>query len=299
MRLGIDLGGTKIEIIALDEQDQECLRRRVATPQGDYAATVDTMVQLVQEAEQSLGAQGSLGVGTPGALSALNGRIKNANSVCINGQPLKSDLEAALQREVRLANDANCFALSEATDGAAAGAKTVFGVILGTGTGGGLVVNGQVLEGANAIAGEWGHNSLPWPEPGERPGPACYCGRQGCIETFLSGPGCLQRHSEQSGQTLPGVEALVDAAEKGDEACATSLLIYKHRMARALAHVINVFDPEVIVLGGGLSNIGSLYEDVPALWQEWVFSDQVVTALRPAKFGDSSGVRGAAWLWPK
>lgn len=298
MRLGIDLGGTKIEIIALDGEGQECLRRRVATPQGDYVATVETMVQLVEEAEQSLGTQGSLGVGMPGALSALNGRIKNANSVCLNGQPLKSDLEAALRREVQLANDANCFALSEATDGAAAGAKTVFGVILGTGTGGGLVVNGQVLEGANAIAGEWGHNPLPWPESYEYPGPACYCGKQGCIETFLSGPGCLQRHNEQSGQSLASVKALLDATEKGDEACTASLLRYKQRLARALAHVINIFDPEVIVLGGGLSNIRSLYEDVPALWQEWVFSDQVVTVLRSAKFGDSSGVRGAAWLWP-
>jgi predicted NBD/HSP70 family sugar kinase len=299
MRLGIDLGGTKIEIIAMDDEGQECLRRRVATPQGNYTATVDSMVQLVQEAEQSLGRQGSLGVGIPGAVSALNGRIKNANSVCLNGQPLKSDLETALRREVRLANDANCFALSEATDGAAVGAKTVFGVILGTGTGGGLVVNGQVLEGANAIAGEWGHNSLPWPEADERPGPACYCGRQGCIETFLSGPGWLQRHREQSGQSLPGVEALTNAAANGDQVCVTSLSTYRHRLARALAHVINLFDPEVVVLGGGLSNIRSLYEDVPALWQEWVFSDQVVTALRPAKFGDSSGVRGAAWLWPK
>lgn len=298
MRLGIDLGGTKIEIIALNDDGQEQLRHRVATPQGNYIATVDCLVQLVQGAEQSLGVKSRLGVGMPGALSALNGRVKNSNSVCLNGQPLKTDLEAALQREVRFANDANCFTLSEATDGAATGAKTVFGVILGTGTGGGLVVNGQLLEGANSIAGEWGHNSLPWSGPDESPGPTCYCGKQGCIETFLSGPGCLQRHNEQSGQGLTSVEALISAAGKGDEACAMSLLRYKHRLARALAHVINIFDPEVIVLGGGLSNINSLYEDVPALWQEWVFSDQVVTTLLPAKFGDSSGVRGAAWLWP-
>ena len=299
MRLCIDLGGTKIEIIALDDDGQEQLRHRVATPQGNYIATVDSLVQLVQEAEQSLGVKSRLGVGMPGALSALNGRVKNSNSVCLNGQPLKLDLEAALQREVRFANDANCFALSEATDGAATGAKTVFGVILGTGTGGVLVVNGQLLEGANSIAGEWGHNSLPWPEPDEQPGPVCYCGRHGCIETFLSGPGWLQRHNEQSRQNLTSVEALMGAASNGDEACAMSLLRYKHRLARALAHVINIFDPEVIVLGGGLSNISSLYEDVPALWQEWVFSDQVVTVLHPAKFGDSSGVRGAAWLWPE
>lgn len=298
MRLGIDAGGTKIEIIALDDNGQVCLRQRVPTPQGDYAATINSMVQLVHKAEQSLGSPASVGVGMPGALSALNGRVKNANSVCLNGQPLKADLEAALQREVRLANDANCFALSEATDGAAAGAKIVFGVILGTGTGGGLVVNGRVLEGANAIAGEWGHNAMPWPEPGEYPGPRCYCGRHGCIETFLSGPGFLQRHNEQTGQSLTGVEALVDAAVQGDAACAGSLLRYTQQLARALAHVINIVDPDVIVLGGGLSNISSLYEAVPALWSQWVFSDQVVTALRPAKFGDSSGVRGAAWLWP-
>lgn len=251
MRLGIDLGGTKIEIIALDDEGQEHLRHRVATPQGDYAATIGSIVQLVQESEQSLGMQASLGVGMPGAVSALNGRIKNANSVCLNGQPLKADLEAALQREVRLANDANCFALSEATDGAGAGAKTVFGVILGTGVGGGLVVNGQVLEGANAIAGEWGHNSLPWPERDECPGAVCYCGQKGCIETYLSGPGCLQRHHEQNGQSLNSIEAMIDAASKGDAACATSLLSYTHRLARALAHVVNIFDPEVIVLGGG------------------------------------------------
>jgi len=242
--------------------------------------------------------QASLGVGMPGAISSLNGRIKNANSVCLNNQPLKADLEAALQREVRLANDANCFALSEATDGAGAEAKTVFGVILGTGVGGGLVVNGQLLDGANSISGEWGHNSLPWPEADECPGPICYCGKKGCIETFLSGPGCLQRHHEQTGQDLKCIETLLDAAAKDDKACVTSLLSYTHRLARALAHVINIFDPEVIVLGGGLSNISSLYDDVPNIWQEWVFSDQVVTRLRQAKFGDSSGVRGAAWLWP-
>ena len=298
MRLGIDLGGTKIEIIALGDGGETCLRRRVATPGVDYAATLASMVQLVREAEETLGVQGSVGVGIPGALSAHSGRVKNANSTCLNGRPLQSDLEAALQREVRLANDANCFALSEAIDGAAAGAKTVFGVILGTGTGGGLVVNGESLQGANAIAGEWGHNPLPWPEPDELPGPVCYCGRQGCIETFLSGPGYLQRHKEQSGQTVDSVESLVDAAAQGDTASTSSMIRYKKRLARSLAHVINIFDPEVIVLGGGLSNIESLYDEVPAIWQEWVFSDEVVTALRPARFGDSSGVRGAAWLWP-
>ena len=298
MRLGIDLGGTKIEIIALDDEGQECLRYRIATPQGDYAATIRAIVQLVQQSEQSLGLQASLGIGMPGAISTLSGRIKNANSVCLNNKPLKADLEVALQREVRLANDANCFALSEATDGSGKGAKTVFGVILGTGVGGGLTVNGQVLEGANAIAGEWGHNPLPWLEQDEYPGPDCYCGRKGCIETYLSGPGCLNLHHEHSGQELKSVEDLIDSAATGDQASVKSLLSYKHRLARALAHVVNIFDPEVIVLGGGLSNINSIYEDVPELWQQWVFSDQVVTRLRQAKFGDSSGVRGAAWLWP-
>lgn len=299
MRLGIDLGGTKIEIIALDSDGNTCLRQRRATPQGDYAATLETIVQLVREVECTLSVQGSLGVGMPGAISALDGRVKNANSVCLNGQALKSDLESALQREVRLANDANCFALSEATDGAAAGAKSVFGVILGTGTGGGLVVNGQVLEGVNAIAGEWGHNPMPWPESSEIPGPVCYCGRRGCIETFLSGPGCLQRHNEQSGQSLGSMEAMTDAARRGDKTCLASLQLYSQRLARALAHVMNIFDPEVIVLGGGMSNISSLYNEVPALWGQWVFSDQVATRLTPAKYGDSSGVRGAAWLWEK
>ncbi|WP_126456498.1 ROK family protein [Sulfuriflexus mobilis] len=298
MRLGIDLGGTKIEIVALDEDGSECLRRRIATPQGDYTATVKAITELVQAAEAALAQTATVGVGMPGAVSARDGRVKNANSVCLNGQPLKQDLEAALQRKVRLANDANCFALSEAIDGAAAGAGSVFGVILGTGTGGGVVINGQILEGANAIAGEWGHNPLPWPTSAEWPGPECYCGRQGCIETYLSGPGWLARHSQHTGQTLGSVEKLLRRAGEGDADCQASLLTYKQRLARALAHVINLLDPEVIVLGGGLSNIESLYTDVPALWPAWVFSDQVLTALRPPQHGDSSGVRGAAWLWP-
>jgi fructokinase len=235
-------------------------------------------------------------VGMPGALSRATGRIKNANSVCLNGQSLGQDLAALLGREVRLANDANCFALSEATDGTGAGAEVVFGVILGTGTGGGIVVRGRLLEGPNAIAGEWGHNPLPWPRDEERPGPACYCGLRGCIETFLSGPGMARDHGQFTGQTLTAVE-IAQYAEQGDVACSATLERYEERLARALASVINNLDPDVIVLGGGLSNIARLYRNVPQLWGNYVFSDRVDTRLLQATFGDASGVRGAAWLW--
>lgn len=311
VRFGIDLGGTKIEILALDEAGNELLRRRVATPACDYAATVNTIVDLVREAEELLQVQGTVGIATPGALSraprhasghALEhhaGRIKNANSTCLNGQPLLEDLQSKLRRPVRIENDANCFAVSEATDGAAAGARSVFGVILGTGVGGGIVIDGKALTGVNAIAGEWGHNPLPAPNAEEiAQSPPCYCGRAGCIETWLSGPGIAADHWRAAHQELVAAE-IAARAEAGDIACEATLARYDDRLARALASVINVVDPEVIVLGGGLSNIPRWYDSVPRLWGRYVFSDHVATRLVPPKFGDSSGARGAAWLWNK
>ncbi len=293
MRLGVDLGGTKIEAVALAADGSEIWRRRVATPKGDYDGTVRAVAGLVRAAEADLGETGTVGVGMPGALSPATGLIKNANSTWLIGRPLDRDLGQALDREVRLANDANCFALSEAVDGAGAGAAVVFGVILGTGVGGGLVVNGRVVTGPNAIAGEWGHNPLPWPETAEIPGPACYCGKHGCIETFLSGSG-LAGDFGADGATA---EAIVAAAEQGDEAAEAALIRYEDRLARALAVPINILDPDVIVLGGGMSNVDRLYRTVPALWSAHILSDTVITALKPATHGDSSGVRGAAWLW--
>lgn len=295
LRIGIDLGGTKIEIIALDGQGATLLRRRIATPQGDYLATVMAVAGLVEQVEQELHQRGSVGIGIPGT-DAANGLIKNANSTCLIGQPLRRDLQALLHREVRLANDANCFALSEAVDGSGAGAQVVFGVILGTGVGGGIVCQGQVWPGANGIAGEWGHSPLPLPSSADLPLPPCYCGRAGCVETYLSGPALQNDHQRHSGQTLSAA-AIAAGAEAGDAACQASLSRYSERLARALAQVINLLDPEVIVLGGGLSNIASLYQQVPRLWLPHVFSDQVVTRLVRHQHGDSSGVRGAAWLW--
>jgi predicted NBD/HSP70 family sugar kinase len=291
-RIGIDLGGSKIELIALDAQGREVLRRRVPTPQGDYLATVEAVARLVEAAEAELGQRATLGIGMPGAESLASGLIKNANSTCLIGRPLRHDLQARLQREVRLANDANCFALSEASDGAAAGAEVVFGVILGTGVGGGVVVHGRVLAGANAIAGEWGHSPLPWPSDDERPGPACYCGKSGCIETWLSGPGLARDHAGGL-----SAEQIVARAAQGDADCEASLQRYEDRLARGLAQVINLLDPQVIVLGGGLSQVRRLYDNVPKLWGRYVFSDRVDTHLRPPRHGDASGVRGAAWLW--
>jgi len=296
MRIGIDLGGSKIELIALDGAGRELLRRRVATPQGDYRATVSTIADLVAQAEAELGRRGRVGIGTPGAVSRATGRMKNCNSTCLNGQPLAADLQAALGREVRLANDANCFALSEAIDGAAADAAAVFGVILGTGCGAGLVVNRHILTGDNAIAGEWGHNPLPWPRDEERPGPACYCGKTGCIETWLSGPGLSRDLQAATGIVSPAV-AIAERAAAGDGDCEAALRRYEDRLARGLAQVINILDPEAIVLGGGLANIARLYDNVPRLWGQYIFSDAVATLLLPPKHGDSSGVRGAAWLW--
>jgi len=296
MRIGVDLGGTKIEAIAI-EGTTERLRRRVAAPRGDYAATVAAVRDLVEAIERELGVTGTVGIGIPGAISALTGLVKNANSTWLIGHPLDRDLELALGRPVRVSNDANCFALSEATDGAARGAVAVFGVILGTGTGAGVVVNGRVLEGRHRIAGEWGHNPLPWPEDGERPGPSCYCGRSGCIETFLSGPGLSATYSALSGQTVEAADIAALAAS-GDACANRAMDTYESRLARALASIINVLDPDVIVLGGGLSNIARLYTRVPPLLKPFVFSDSADTPLVAARHGDSSGVRGAAWLWP-
>jgi fructokinase len=270
LRIGIDLGGTKIELIALEDSGREVLRQRVPTPRGDYQATLGAIVSLIGNAEQELKAKATIGIGIPGALSRATGLVKNANSTCLIGHDFKGDLEKALRREVRIENDANCFALSEAVDGAGQGAKVVFGVILGTGVGAGIVVNGEVLVGPNAIAGEWGHNPLPLPRKEDLPLPDCYCGRKGCIEAYLSGP-ALQKDPDMDR--------------------------YEERLARALAGVINVLDPDVIVLGGGISNVDRLYANVPVLWRSYVFSDEVATKLAPPVHGDSSGVRGAAWLW--
>ena len=304
MHIGIDLGGTKIEAIALDPAGIEQARLRRPTPGGDYAATVAAIGDIVAALESEIppaapGARPPVGVGVPGAPSIQTGLIKNANSTCLIGKPLRADLETALGRPVRLANDANCFAVSEAADGAAAGADVVFGAILGTGVGGGVVVHGRALTGANAIAGEWGHNPLPWPraDEGEDPGRRCYCGQRGCIETYLSGPGLAADHRAAAGTDLDPPD-IVLAAANGEDAARATLARYHHRLARALASVINVLDPDVIVLGGGLSNMTDLYDIVPRLWTSWVFSDHVETRLTRNRHGDSSGVRGAAWLWP-
>ena len=301
MRIGIDIGGSKIEGIALDGDGVERARLRIATPIGDYDATVGAVAALVAELEAEAGASaGGIGVGIPGALSPATGLIKNANSTWLIGKPLDGDLEAALGRPVRLANDANCFAVSEAVDGGGRGAGVVFGVILGTGVGGGIVIGGKGIPGLNAIAGEWGHNPLPWPADDERPGPACYCGKRGCIETFLSGPGFARDFRLAGGDELaaPDIFALAgDGTIKGDAIAEAALERYEGRLARALASVINILDPDVIVLGGGLSNVGRLYRTVPRLWSDWVFSERTDTRLVPNVHGDSSGVRGAAWLW--
>jgi len=299
VRIGIDVGGTKIEIVALAPDGRELVRRRIATPQGDYAATLAATAKLVGAAEREAAlvpGAATVGIGTPGSLSRATGLLRGSNSVCLNGQPIRRDLEAALGREIRIANDANCFALSEAVDGAGKGADIVFGVILGTGVGAGIVVHGRALNGANAIAGEWGHNPLPWPQDDERPGPACFCGRSGCIETWLSGPGIERDHLRATGEPRTAHDIVAGAAI-GDAGCAATLARYEARLARALAHVINILDPDVIVLGGGMSNVDRLYVNVPKLWGRWVFSDRVDTRLLRHAHGDSSGVRGAAWLW--
>lgn len=295
MRIGIDLGGTKIEGIALSDDGKEVFRQRVKTPQGDYQAILQSIVTLIQQLENETGHQGSIGIGTPGAISPATGLMKNSNSVCMNGKKVFEDLTKLLNRKIKITNDANCFALSEATDGAAEGAAVVFGVIVGTGTGAGIVVNGKVLTGPNAIAGEWGHNPLPWPQDIELPGPACYCGKNGCIETWLSGPGLTSDH-ELHANIILDAETIVSKARFGDEEAEETLQRYEDRMARSLAHIINLIDPDVIVLGGGIGNIKRLYKNVPKLWADHVFSDEITTRLLPPKYGDSSGVRGAAWL---
>jgi fructokinase len=299
MRIGIDLGGTKIEGIALDG-GRQVARKRVDTPRDNYAATIDAITLIVADLEQAAGTRGTVGVGIPGTLSPDSGLVKNANSTWLIGRSLKADLEAALVREVRLANDADCFAVSETADGAAAGADVVFGVIVGTGTGGGITVHGRLLTGPNGITGEWGHNPLPWPDADELPGPPCYCGKRGCIETFLSGPGLTRDHERRSGRLVAAPE-IAALAKSGDATATETMACYELRMAKALAAVINIVDPVVVVLGGGLSNIARLYENVPRLWGKFVFSAGAAGAPRTrlirAAHGDASGVRGAAWLW--
>lgn len=296
-RIGIDLGGTKIEALALDRSGRELFRRRVPTPVGDYAGTVRAVAALAQAAAAAAAGPASVGIGIPGAISPATDLVKNSNSVCLIGHPLQRDLAAAIGLPVRLANDADCFALSEAADGAGMGAAIVFGIILGTGVGGGLVVNQQVVRGPNAITGEWGHNPLPWPAVDELSGPKCYCGLHGCIETFLCGGALAHDYAIRSGLSLSATQ-IAEAAARGDAAAVTALERYISRLARATATLINIVDPHVIVLGGGLSKIPQLYEAVPALWLDYVLSDTVITRLVPPRHGDSSGVRGAAWLWP-
>jgi fructokinase len=302
MRIGIDIGGTKIEAAALDPDGGPdgaiALRKRVATPGSDYAAVIGAISGLVRELEMALGCRASIGISMPGALSAATGLVKNSNSTCLNGRPFDKDMEAALGRKLRFANDANCFALSEAVDGAGQNLETVFGVILGTGVGGGISVRGRILTGPNGIAGEWGHNPLPWPKDDERPGPLCYCGKHGCIESFLSGPSLSHDHRARNGADFDAHQ-LAARASQGDKAAEATMQIYEERLARALASAINLLDPDAIILGGGLGQMKRLYGNVPKLWGRYVFSDRVDTKLLPPRWGDSSGVRGAAWLWPE
>lgn len=295
-RIGIDLGGTKIEGIVLKTGVGEVARRRAPSPHGNYEATIEAIAALKSDLERDSGiAQAPLGLCIPGSISKRTGRIQNANSTWLNGHDLTRDLSLRLGQDVRIANDANCFALSEATDGAAAGARTVFGVILGTGTGGGIVTEGQVIDGPLGIAGEWGHNPLPWPEPGENPGPQCWCGRSGCMETWVSGPALSADFARTTGQTLTA-EQIAAAAEAGDAVARAALDRHAARLARGLAHVVNILDPEVIVLGGGLSRLNQLYTQLPVLMRPYVFADDPIIDIRPPKWGATSGVRGAAWL---
>ncbi|MDF1846551.1 MAG: ROK family protein [Parvibaculaceae bacterium] len=297
MRLGVDLGGTKIEAILMDRDGNIVERKRIATPRGDYGQTVLAIRDLIDDVSRDAPRSLPVGIGIPGTVSPATDLIKNANSTWLIGKPFDKDLEAAMKRPVRLANDADCFALSEAADGAGAGHTSVFGVILGTGVGGGVVINGKTVSGPNAIAGEWGHNALPWPESTEFPGPKCYCGKTGCIETWLSGPSLEQQARSKNLSGLSALE-IAKAAQSGREDARALIELYTDRLARSLAGVINILDPNVIVLGGGLSAIGELYTLVPEKWGAHVFSDTVVTELVPNAHGDSSGVRGAAWLWP-
>ena len=296
VRIGIDLGGTKTELIALDANGTVLHQQRVATPAHDYDAIIGCVVALVHATERRLGLQAQVGIGTPGSISPATGLLRNANTVVLNGRPFQRDLEGALRREVRIANDANCFALSEAVDGAGRAAAVVFGVILGTGTGGGVVVDRRVWNGHNGVAGEWGHNPLPWPRADELPGPACYCGKAGCIETFLSGPGLARDYSSGAPDKLDARE-VAERAERGEGPARAALERYCDRLARALASVVNVLDPDAIVLGGGVSGISALYPELPARLARYVFADHIDTPVLPALHGAASGVRGAAWLW--
>ncbi|EMM6763311.1 fructokinase [Pluralibacter gergoviae] len=300
MRIGIDLGGTKTEVIALSDRGEALYRHRLPTPRDDYRQTIEVIARLVEAAEKETGQRGSIGVGIPGAISPLSGRVKNANSTWLNGQPFDKDLSRRLDREVRIANDANCLAVSEAVDGAAAGAQTVFAVIIGTGCGAGVALGGRAHIGGNATAGEWGHNPLPWMDADElryREEVPCYCGRQGCIETFISGTGFATDYQRLSGQAREGSE-IIRLADEQDPLAGLALTRYELRLAKSLAHVINILDPEVIVLGGGMSNVDRLYKTVPPLIKQFVFGGECATPVRKAVHGDSSGVRGAAWLWP-
>ncbi|HEY8067585.1 MAG TPA: ROK family protein [Burkholderiales bacterium] len=296
LRIGLDIGGTKTELAALDPEGRECLRRRVPTPHGSYEQALAHLAATVLDAESELGERASVGIGLPGAVSRASGLVKSAFATPYNGRPLKRDLERLLARELRFENDANCFALSETADGAACGAGSVFGAILGTGAGGGLVIDGRVVGGANGIGGEWGHNPLPWMEPGEYPGPPCYCGRRGCIEQFVSGPALAADHERSERERLEPA-AIAARAAAGNAGCRRSLARLESRLARAFAHVINLLDPEIIVVGGGLSTVARIYANVPKLWGAFIYSDSVATKLLPAAHGDASGVRGAARLW--
>lgn len=298
MRIGIDLGGTKIEGIVLNKNGEELARNRIQTPSGNYDKTITSIRDLINQlcANTSASNEDPVGVGIPGAVSPTTGLIKNANSICLIGKDLTQDLSSASGRRIRLANDADCFAVSEAIDGAGRESETVFGVILGTGCGGGFVVDGKILSGPNAIAGEWGHNPIPWATDIERPGPACYCGKNGCIETFVSGPGLSQAFQNLTGENFTAIK-IAELAENGHKQAEQIISLFENRLARALASVINILDPHAIVLGGGLSNMDRLYSNIPQLWSRWVFSDEVATPLLKNEHGDSSGVRGAAWLW--
>ncbi len=297
MRIGIDLGGTKIEVLAIDHQGVELARHRIDTPRDDYDATVRAIVGLVHRMEEETGRTGTVGAGIPGSISRITGMVKNSNSTWLNGRPLHKDLTAALGREVRVANDANCLAVSEATDGAAAGAHVVYGVILGTGCGGGVAIDGRVHDGPNGVAGEWGHNPLPWQKPEENPGPACYCGKRGCMEMWISGTGIALDYKEATGRTRTTREIVSDF-EAGDGTAAAAVERFEDRLARGLANVINILDPDVIVIGGGVTRVKHIYQALPELLPRYVFGGEATTPINAAMYGDSSGVRGAAWLWP-
>jgi fructokinase len=298
IRIGIDLGGTKIEALAIDPAGRELARHRVATPRHDYEGSIQVMAGLVRQLEQETGRSGTVGVAIPGSISAVTGLIKNANSVWLNGKPLDRDLSAAMQRDVRCVNDANCLAVSEATDGAGAGFGVVFAAILGTGCGAGITFQARPHNGPNGIAGEWGHNPLPWPSADEFPGPSCYCGQHGCLETWISGTGLEDDYERATGTRRTGREILA-LIVSGDSAAEAAVQRYESRLTRGLAHVINVLDPDVIVLGGGMSRIERLYPALKAQLPNYVFGKEFATPIRAALHGDSSGIRGAAWLWPK